>query len=143
MAAVIPLIQDMVGFLSQDPLTVEDVAARVGTALRDPGIPMPIELNPKLPGVHSAKLARYPDSGLPYLLDLELDPEARPTVAKMKAALGASRQAPTDRGRPRKVLFYPAAGPKWQVVIIAELAQEPGELETTPITTLALRRDPL
>lgn len=137
------LIRELVLFLSRDTLTVEDVAARVGSVARDPGVPMPLELRPVMAGVRSARLSRYPDSGLPYVLTLEPAPDARPTAAALKAALGDYRRAHTGRSRPIEVMFYPpAAGAHWTVVVIAELLPEGDSLDEASVTTLALRRDP-
>lgn len=138
------LIRDLISFLSQDTLTVEDVVARIGPVTNDPGIPMSLEMRPTLVGVRSARLARYPDSGVPYLLTLEFAPDARPTVAELKATFGDYHRARTGRGRPISVIFYPPAiGTHWQVALIAELLSKGDDLDPVPVTTLALRRDPL
>lgn len=135
-------ILDLIRFLSQDPLSTAEVAARVGPLVRDPGGLMPIELRPILPGVLSARLARYPDSGLPYTLELALASDARVTPAALKTILGNYDQARTDRGMPREVLFYPqAVGPLWRVVVIAQLDSTAGELDDAPIANIAFRRD--
>ncbi len=142
--AVADQILDMIRFLAQDPLLVADVAARVGPVVEDPGGLMPIELRPILPGVRSARLARYPDSGLPYALELDLAPDARPTPAALKPMLGDYDQARTDRGLPREILFYPPAeGSRWRVAAIARLEATGGELENAPIASIAFRRDPV
>lgn len=140
---VTDLIRDLVHFLSQDPLTVEDVAARVGPVKHDPGGLMPIEIHPILTGLRSVRLMRYPNSGLPYMLDLDLMPDARLTAAALKVVFGDYHRARTDRGRPSEILFYPpATGPRWKVVVIAELGPVVDELDEAPVTSIALRRDP-
>jgi hypothetical protein len=140
---MIDLIRDLIHFLSQDPLTVEDVIARVGPVVHDPGGLMPMELRPILPGLRSARLARYPNSGLPYVLDLALAPEAQPTAAALKVVFGDYHRARTDRGRQPEVLFYPPAlGSCWKVVVIVELALGVDALDDAPVTRVALRRDP-
>jgi hypothetical protein len=137
------LVRELVRFLSRDRLGIDDVAERIGPVARDPGIPMPIELRPAVAGVRSARLARYPDSGLPYLLSLEPTPEARPTVAELQAVLGDYRRALTGRGVPPELIFSPPAeGPRWRVVVIVRLEPTAGGLETAPVTEIALRRDP-
>ncbi len=139
---MIKLIQDIVRFLSQDRLTVEDVAARVGSVAHDPGELLPIELCPVIDGVRSASLARYPDSGLPYLLEIEPAPDVQPTVEALKSVFGDYHRALTDRGRPAEILFYPLlTGARWNVVIIAELAPGDGEIEDASVARIALRRD--
>jgi hypothetical protein len=140
------LVQDLMRFLAQDPLGVDDVTARVGSVTRDPGVLMPIELWPAVAGVRSARLARYPDSGLPYVLTLTLAsaPDARPTLAALKAVLGDYRRARTDFGMPREFIFYPPAeGPHWQVVVIVQIESVNDEIEAAPITSIAFRRDPV
>lgn len=137
------LLRELMLLLSQDTLTVEDVIARVGPVAHDPGVPMPLELRSTLDGVRSARLSRYPDSGLPYVLTLELAPDAQPTVATLKADFGDYHRAHTDRGKPIEVMFYPPAmGTRWQVAVIARLAPIEGSLDDAKVTTLALRRDP-
>jgi hypothetical protein len=104
---------------------------------------MSIELRPRIPGVHSARLSRYPDSGSPYVLELEPAPEARPTLASLKAAFGDYRRAPTHRGMPPEVLFSPqGTGSQWRIVVIAQLASATDSLDTASVTRIALRRDP-
>lgn len=138
------LIRELVLFLSRDALTVEDIADRVGPVARDPGVPMPLELRPVLAGVRSARLSRYPESGLPYVLTIEPAPVARPTAATLKAAFGDYRRSLTDLGRPIEVIFYPpAAGAHWKVAVIAELLPRGDSLDDASVTTLALRRDPI
>lgn len=141
--AMIDLIRELIHFLSQDMLTIEDVVARIGPVAHDPGVPMPIDLDSVDAGVHSARLSRYPGSGLPYVLTLEPKLNARPTVAALKSVLGDYGQALTGRGRPIEVVFSPpAAGACWKVVVIAELAPNVAWLENAAVTRVALRRDP-
>ncbi len=148
---MIDQIQGLIRFLSKDSLTFADVVARVGPVVTDPGIPQPAELKPSsLTGVRAARLGRYPDDGLPYLLTLQLADGARPTAAALKAVLGDYQRARTDRGHAPQVMFYPppADGSRWRVVVIAELG--PGSasgagsesLDDAPVTSLSLRRDP-
>jgi hypothetical protein len=138
--AVIDLIEELVPFLSQDPLTVEDVIARIGSLIEDPGIPMPIRIEPKVHGVQSARLARFPDSGLPYLLILELQADARPSVASLRAIMGDYDRVRTDRGMPREILFSPeAVGRRWRIVVIAQPQSDEDE---APVNVIFYRRDP-
>lgn len=142
--AMVDMVRELVDFLSQEPLTIDDVIARVGTLVRDPGVPMPIELRPTLVGVRSAKLARYPDSGLPYTLMLEPDSDARPTAAELKTVIGDYHQTLTHSGRPVELVFYPpAGGSPWRVVVLAQLAETDGAIEAVPIDSITFRRDPV
>jgi hypothetical protein len=134
-------LRALVDLLSQD-LPVERILARVGPVARDPGAPMPLELRPKLPGVRAAKLARYPESEVPYALDLELDKDWGLTAAALKRMFGGYNQALTGRGQPRELLFYPPAGnAPWRVVLIAQLAPEGDSLDASHISAITLRRD--
>jgi hypothetical protein len=136
------LIRDIVNFLSRDSLTVEDVTARIGRVTNDPGGLIPIEVQPVLPGVHAARVARYPDSGLPYMLDLDLAPGARPTVAALKGLLGDYRRARTDWDQPRQLLFYPPAeGTRWGIVVIARLEPAADDVADGRIASISFRRD--
>lgn len=142
---MIELIQDIVRFLSQNRLTVEDVAARIGSVARDSGGLMPIKLSPTIEGVRSASLARYPDSGLPYVLEIGFAKDAQPKVKALKFAFGDYQRALTDRGRPIEILFYPPSPEValWNVVLIVELASGEGEIEDTLVASIAFRRDPV
>ena len=137
---MIDLIEELVRFLSQDPLTVRDVIARIGAVIEDPGIPMPIRIEPNVPGVKSARLARFPDSGLPYLLMLEPEGDARPSVASLTSILGDYDRVHTHRGMPRELIFSPKAiGNHWRVFVIAQ--PQSGE-DDAAVTGISFRRDP-
>jgi hypothetical protein len=139
---IIELVGDLIHFLSKDQLTVEEVSARIGPVVHDPGGLMPIELRPHLPGLDAARLARYPDSGWPYVLDLELALNARPAAAALKTLLGDYQRALTDRGLPSELLFYaPTEGAHWQIVVVAQLEPAFEDLDTAAITRIAFRRD--
>lgn len=141
---MINLIQELVRFLSQDLLSVEDVIGRVGPVVDDPGDPMPIELRPVLTGVRAAYLNRYPDNGLPYALTIELAPDAQLTSAELQHAFGDYKQLRTDRGQPPEIIFYPSAvGSQWKVAVIADLQSAAAALDDQPVTSLSLRRDPV
>ena len=141
--AMIDQLQQLVRFLSQDPLSFADVAARIGPVVSDPGIPQQAELKPSLPGVRAAHLGRYPDTGLPYLLVLDLAEGTRPTAATLRATFGDYKRARTDRGQPAQLLFYPPAeGKTWHVALIADLASVPPSLDDAQVTRVSLRRDP-
>jgi hypothetical protein len=142
-AALIDLIRDLVGFLAREPLAVEDVAARVGPVVRDPGGLIPLELQPVLPDVRAARLARFPDSSVPHVLSLEPAPAARPTVAALKAAFGDYRRSLTDFEQPRQVIFYPPGGARWKVAVLAQLLPGGNSLAEAQVASLALRRDPV
>jgi hypothetical protein len=144
--AMIDLARDLHRFLSQDPLTIADIATRVGPITSDPGVPMEIQLSPVIPGVSAARLARYPDSGLPFTLTLEPTPDARPTAAALRGTFGEGRRGLTDRGRPPELQFDPpAAGPRWHVVVIAELDGLGGAagIDAARAIRIVFRRDPV
>jgi hypothetical protein len=142
--AMIDLVAQLVLFLSKDQLTVEEVTAKVGRVAHDPGIHMPIRLRPLLAGVRSAKLARYPDSGLPYVLTLEPALDSRPAVGALKAVLGAYRRALTGRGMPAELVFPPGRNePHWHVVVIVTVDNAPKEMDSARTTSIVFRRDPV
>jgi hypothetical protein len=138
---MLALLPELVGFLSREPLTVADVVAKIGPIRRDPGVPLDIELAPSVPGVRAARLSRYPDTGKPYLLELDL---ASPIpVAALRTVFGEPRQARTDRGLPRAVIFSPpGTEPHWTVAVIAEIPAGTTPIEGESAKTVALRRDP-
>jgi hypothetical protein len=136
------LVRDLVHLLSRDPLSVEDVVMFVGSVTHDPGVPMPVELRPSLPGVRSASLARYADSGLPYLLTVSFPPEDRPAPAELRAMLGDGRRSITGRGMPAELVFHaPPQGSGWRIAVIASLAGR--ETGSSPVASLTFRRDAL
>ena len=139
---MIDLIRELHEFLSRDPLSIEDVIARVGTVTNDPGGLMAIELQPALPGVREASLSRDPDNGLPYLLTIE--PDARLTVFELQAALGDYKRMRTHRGQPPEIIFNPpASGSGWKVAILATLQSVSEPLDEQQVISLSFRREPL
>lgn len=141
---MIDVIRELFRFLSQDPLSVEDVISKVGPVVDDPGLPMPIELQPVLSGVRAANLDRYPDNGLPYALTIELAPGAIVTAAALQQAFGDYERLHTDLGHPPEIIFYPpAVGSRWTVAVIAKLESVAVSLDDQPVTSLSLRRDPV
>jgi hypothetical protein len=140
---MIELIREMIGFLSREPLTVEDVAARVGSVTEDAGGSIPIRIRPGIAGIELARLMRDPDSGLPDALEFEFAPDMRPPVKALREALGDYRQTLTHRGRPHEILFHPpAAGTHWKIVLIASLIEHGGEIDESSAARLVFRRDP-
>lgn len=141
---MIKLIQDLVRFLSQEGLSVEDVVARIGRVMHEPVELVPLELCPVIAGIRSARLALYPDSELPYMLKIEFEHDVQPGVGELKSVLGDYHQALTDRGRPIEILFYPPqAGAHWNIVVIAKLATDSSEIERSFLASVILRRDPV
>jgi hypothetical protein len=104
---MIDLIRQLHQFLLTDPLSIEDVIARVGPVANDPGGLMPIELEPVLPGVRAANLARNPANGLPYVLTIEPAADAQLTAADLRTAFGDYVRVLTDRGQPPEIIIYP------------------------------------
>ena len=139
---MIDLIRELHLFLSRDPLSIEDVIARVGPVTNDPGGLMPIELQPVLPGVREANLARNPDNGLPYLLTIE--PEARLTTSDLQAVFGDYKRMRTDRGQPPEIIFIPpASGSAWKVALLATLQTASEPLDEQQVSSLSFRRERL
>ena len=136
------LVRSLARVLSSDSLTVDDVTTHVGPAVDDPGAPLPVVFRPSLAGVADARLWRYPDSGLPYMLRLEPSGGGMLTVADLEAEFGASERLPSDRGRPETIVFPAIArGPAWTIVAIAEIDRSEPSRDPT-VTSIALRRDP-
>lgn len=139
---MIDLIRELHHFLSTDPLSIEDVIARVGPIADDPGGFIPIELQPVLPGVRAAKLARNPTTGLPYVLTIELAPTAQLTIADLRTAFGDYQRVLTDRGRPPEIIFHPPASDSlWKVAILATLQSTSPPLDDQQIGSLSFRRE--
>jgi hypothetical protein len=141
--AMIAFLADLARFFARDGLTVDDVVHAVGPIDRDPGVPMPIMLKPTAEGIHAASLARYPDSGLPYLLTLELAEHARPTVGELTRAFGPLFVLPRDRGMPAWIRFAPAAPPsRWTVTINAAVGGSATPSDGDEIPIIVLQREP-
>ena len=139
---MIDLIRELHQFLSTDPLSIEDVIARVGPVTNDPGGLMPIELQPVLAGVREASLARDPDNGLPYLLTIE--PDEALTTSDLQAAFGDYKRMRTDRGQPPDIIFNPpAGGSTWRVALLATLQSASEPLDEQQVSSLTFRRERL
>ncbi|HEX7334517.1 MAG TPA: hypothetical protein VF290_23650 [Pyrinomonadaceae bacterium] len=141
---MIDLIRELQEFLSRDPLSLEDVIARVGPVTNDPGGLMPVEFQPSLPGVREASLSRDPDNGLPYLLTIELASDARLTTAELQQAFGDYKRMRTHRDQPPEIMFNPpASGSGWKVALLATLQSASKPLDEQQVTSLSFRREPL
>jgi len=139
---LIDLVQELVSLLSQDSLTTDEVKARIGSVVRDPGIPLPIELLPSAASVSSARLICDPESGLPYLVTLEPSPGVVITPKALRAIFGDYNRTLTDLEMPPEVVFGPTReGKRWQVVLIAKLELTACVIESARVTSIALRRD--
>ena len=137
--AMTQLIRDLVALLSKE-VAIGDITGRLGPVARDPGIPMPAELTPSDPAVRRVEVGRYPDSGKPYTVELEL---ASPvSVAALVAAFGAYREGRTDRGMPREIVFPPAGTGPWKIVLVAQLPPGTSPIAEGVTSTVTLRRDP-
>jgi hypothetical protein len=117
---------------------------------------MAAELTPKDPALRRAEIGRYPDTGKPYTLELEL--AAAVPVAELAAALGPYQQGRTDRGMPRELIFSSAGAPAgasagdaaggpasdgpWRVVVIAQVPPGSSPLAEQAASVVVLRRDP-
>ncbi len=121
---------------------VAEVVARIGPVETDSGWPIPMELRPTALELRAARLARYPDTGLPYALTIEPADGAKPTVAELQAALGDYQQTRTDRGMAPEVVFAPpASGPRWRVAVLARLEPGAGDFESCNVSRIVFRRD--
>jgi hypothetical protein len=128
-------VSQLAQFLSEEH-TAAEVSGRVGKIIKDRSAPQPMVLEPHLPGVQAATLGLY-KTGKPYVLRLQFQADARPTLAAMREKFGAFERLDTDLGqRPHLSCTLPP-GPAWQVVLIAELG------ESDRIVSLAFRRDPV
>ena len=137
---MIDLIRELHQFLSRDSLSIEDVIDRVGPVTNDPGGLLPIELQPVLPGVREANLARNPDDGLPYLLTIATD--AHLTTAELQAAFGDYKRMRTDRGHPPEIIFNPpASGTGWKVALLATLQSASEPLDDQQVSSISFRRE--
>ena len=137
--AMIQLIQELVALLSNE-VTFEDVTHRLGPVANDPGAPQPAALTPRDGAIRHASVVRYPDSGKPYTVELELATAV--PVASLVAAFGAYRQSRSDRGLPRSIFFPPAGTGPWKIVLLAELPPGTDPLDDGATTRVTLRRDP-
>jgi hypothetical protein len=141
-AVMIGVVRELFAFLSQKHITLQDVSNRVGSIAHDPGGLVPLELHSTLPGVRAATMARYPDSDLPYTLDLTPAADARPTAGKLKSFLGDYHRARTDMGRPWRLVFHPPSTEEsCRVVVIALLESGAPDVDKAPIIRVAFRRD--
>jgi hypothetical protein len=139
---MIDLIRQLHQFLLSDPLSIEDVIARVGPVADDPGGLMPIELQPVLPGVREANLARNPSTGLPYVLTIEPAADAQLTAADLRTAFGDYVRVLTDRGQPPEIIIYPPASDSpWKVAIVATLQSTSDPLDDQQVSSLSFRRE--
>lgn len=137
------LLRDLVAFLSRE-VSLDEIATRLGPVASDPGPPMAAELAPKDPALRRAEVGRYPDTGKPYTVELELATAV--PVAELAAALGPYQQGRTDRGMPRELIFSsadaPASDGPWRVVLIAQVPSGSSPLAEESSSVLVLRRDP-
>jgi hypothetical protein len=139
---VTDLIGKIIDLLSRDDLDTFTLIEFVGKVISDPGIPMPIELETNLEGIQSASLARFPSSGLPYVLTLRIAADSQLTLATLKPQLGVYQELITDIGRRTTVLFNtPKTDSHWQVTVMAEMIISQAELEERPIYNIVFRRD--
>jgi hypothetical protein len=140
---MIDLIRELIDLLSQDATDLADIAARIGRVTADPGVPMPVDLLPRLRMLDSAQLSRYPSSGLPYVLRLQPKSAFRLTVSALEAAFGPGSRALTGRGMPQEFVFDTArSGRRWKVIMIATLLR--GDTDDADlVSSIALRRDPV
>jgi len=143
---VIETVHALAKLMARDGLTVRDVLAQVGPAMPSAGRPMelPLELRCTLPGIRVASLARYPDDGLPYFLELDFDAEHRPAVGELRKTFGSFLRPPADRGMPVPLSFERVArDAAWSVTLIANLEPGTPPEDSALVHRIVLRRDPM
>ena len=139
---MIALLSDLVRLFARDGLTVDDVVRTIGPITQDPGVPMPMELQPTTHGVRAAALARYPDTLLPYLLILDFDGGEQPTVGELSSAFGSFGVLPRDRGMPTSLRFEPILPPtRWTVALVATLAGQSAPKDGDEASRVVLQRE--
>jgi len=105
---------------------------------------MPITLGPPVSGIRAVTLGRYPESGSPYVLTLEFEAGAEPTVAELAAAFGAYERGSSDRGQPIPLHFERQfQGSNWKVALIAEIPPGASGPDRAKVQRVSLRRDPV
>jgi hypothetical protein len=137
--AMIQHLRELIALLAGE-VTLADLTGRLGPVDHDPGIPQPAELASRDPADRRVEIGRYPETGKPFTVEVEL--AAPVSVAALVAKLGAYRQARTDRGQPRQIYFPAAGAGPWHVVVLAELPAGNAPIEGGEATVLTLRRDP-
>jgi hypothetical protein len=135
-------LSGLVVFLSQGHLRTNDVCGRIGSVSNDPGGLVSMRLRTSIPGLSAVTLARYPDSDVPYLLEMELVEEGRPTLAELTTLLGEYHRSLIRDGLPSEVIFYPFSEDKpWQVGVIAQLESSSPPSASARVNRISLRRD--
>jgi hypothetical protein len=134
------LLRELFAFLGHDNLSVADVARHLGQAPREQSDPLPVQ--PRDAGVRAAKVFAYPDTGLPYLIELEPADDAQLTPAQLRSTFGDYTRQLTHFGAPRELLFTGLADTEpWRVVILVEV-EPTGDVENGRVTRITFRRDP-
>jgi hypothetical protein len=134
---------DLARLLSQDPLTMEQVIARIGPVIDDGGRDRAWQLQPSDPRWRSARVARDRDTGAPFLVELapSLGSGAL-TLAALRVRFGDYQRLRGHEDLPRQVVFQlPDAGLPYRTTLIASLDDSDG-LDDATVVLLAVRRDP-
>ncbi len=113
-------------YLARDPLTVGDVAGRLGKTGKDYGAS--VDVTPGDPLYRSASIVRRVDqatgdpSGEPA--HVTLTPADPPTVEELAREFGAYERVPAEGKIPERAIFYlDAPGRPYRVALIAQLQQ--------------------
>lgn len=109
-------------FLSGDGLRLEDVVRRVGPVLVDHGPQSNVELTPRASWMANASASRYPDGKI-YLVEVAIVEASRPRMADLAARFGEGKRLFALHGEQSFLFYPPPAGPKWNVVVIADAAR--------------------
>jgi hypothetical protein len=139
-------LHELALLLARSDVTAADAIARVGET--EPGSSeapgLPIVLRSSLPGIRSAKLGRYRETGLPFFLMCDFAAGSEPRLADLVGAFGRYRNSPGGHDMPVPVRFEPIArGPAWTVTPIAYLPPGASPTDDARVTSVSLRRDPL
>ena len=131
---------DLARLLSQDPLTMEQVIARIGPVIDDGGRDRAWQLRPSDPRWRSARVARDRDTGAPFLV--ELAPAGALTLTALRVRLGDYQRLRGHEDLPRQVVFQlPDSGLPYRAALIASLADS-DTLDSAHVVLVGVRRDP-
>lgn len=140
-------------FLSVDGLRLEDVVQRIGPVAADHGPQSNVELRPRATWMGKASTSRYPD-GTIYLVEVAIAEASRPRMADLAARFREGKRLFALHGEQSFLFSPPPAGPRWNVVVIADAARcrdlhAPDDdrgpcvpvSATSPVLSVTFRRD--
>jgi uncharacterized protein (DUF736 family) len=140
---MIDTIQKTCKILSSAPLTVQEVANKLGTLVQDQGGDSSLVVRLDDKDFSTALVARRFHSQEPAHVQLTLTKPSRLTVEDLRRAFGVWSELPSmNWNAPQEIIFYvDLLGTPRTCAIIAGI--EPGEqgLEDGTVMTLSVRRD--